>query len=164
MTGATVGAGAVRLREVTREDLPVLFDFHRDPEAIRMAAFTAEDPGDREAFDARWERILDDDAVLKRTVLYGGRVAGNVMSFEQFGDPSVGYWIGREHWGRGVATRALAAFLELVPDRPLYARAAKDNTGSLRVLEKCGFTVSGEERGYASARGTEIDELVLVLR
>ncbi|QKV91850.1 GNAT family N-acetyltransferase [Streptomyces sp. NA02950] len=158
MTGPTV-----QLRKVTREDLPVFFDYHRDAEAVRMAAFTAEDPGDREAFDAQWERILGNDAVVKRTVLYDGRVAGNVMSFEQFGEPSVGYWIGREHWGKGVATRALAAFLELVPDRPLYARVAKDNAGSIRVLEKCGFTVTGEERGYATARGTHIDELVLVL-
>ncbi|MBL1100845.1 GNAT family N-acetyltransferase [Streptomyces coffeae] len=153
----------VQLREVRPDDLPVFFDHHRDAEAVRMAAFTVEDPGDREAFDAQWERILGDDAVVNRTVLYGGRVAGNVMSFEQFGEPSVGYWIGREHWGKGVATRALTAFLELVPDRPLYARIAKDNTGSLRVLEKCGFTVAREERGYASARGREIDELVLVL-
>lgn len=160
----TTSRADVQLREVTRDDLAVFFDYHRDAEANRMAAFTSEVPGDRGAFDAQWDRILGDNAMVKRTVLYDGRVAGNVLSFEQFGEPSVGYWIGREHWGKGVATRALTAFLEVVTVRPLYARIAKDNVGSLRVLEKCGFTVAGEERGFAAARGTEIDELVLVLR
>jgi len=153
----------VRLRAVDRNDLAVFFDYHRDAEANRMAAFTAEDPDDRVAFDQRWDRILGDDTVVKRTVLYDGRVAGNVLGFEQYGDPSVGYWIGREHWGKGIATRALAAFLEEVPLRPLYARVAADNAGSLRVLEKCGFRVTREERAFAAARGREIGELVLIL-
>ncbi|MFI0815244.1 GNAT family N-acetyltransferase [Streptomyces sp. NPDC021098] len=153
----------VRLRAVDRDDLPVFFDYHRDAEANRMAAFTAEDPDDRGAFDARWDRILGDDAVVKRTVLYDGRVAGNVLGFEQYGDPSVGYWIGREHWGKGIATRALAAFLEEVPTRPLHARVAVDNAGSLRVLEKCGFRMVREELAFAVARGREIGELVMVL-
>ncbi len=74
------------------------------------------------------------------------------------------YWIGREHWGTGIATRALAAFLAVQPVRPIRARAAKDNVASLRVLEKCGFQVTGEERGFANARGAEIAELVLELR
>ncbi|WP_055549137.1 GNAT family N-acetyltransferase [Streptomyces sp. NBRC 110028] len=154
----------VRLRAVDRDDLAVFFDYHRDEEANRMAAFTAEAPDDRKAFDERWDRILGDDTVVKRTVLYDGRVAGNVLGFEQYGDPSVGYWIGREHWGKGIATSALAAFLEEVPMRPLYARIAADNAGSRRVLEKCGFRVAREERAFAVARGREIGELVLVLR
>ncbi|MGW2329639.1 GNAT family N-acetyltransferase [Streptomyces sp. NPDC001700] len=153
----------VRLRAVNRDDLAVFFDYHRDAEASRMAAFTADNPDDRSAFDERWDRILGDDTVVKRTVLYDGRVAGNVLGFAQYGDPSVGYWIGREHWGKGIATRALAAFLEEMPLRPLYARVAADNAGSLRVLEKCGFRVTREERAYAAARGQEIGELVLIL-
>lgn len=47
--------------------------------------------------------------------------------------------------------------------RPLHARAAADNAGSVRVLEKCGFTVTGTDRGYANARGAEIDEVLLTL-
>ncbi|MFD7505864.1 GNAT family N-acetyltransferase [Streptomyces sp. NPDC059850] len=153
----------VRLRAVDRDDLAVFFDYHRDTEAIRMAAFTAENPDDRSAFDERWDRILGDDTVVKRTVLYDGQVAGNVLGFAQYGDPSVGYWIGREHWGKGIATHALTAFLEEMPTRPLYARVAADNAGSLRVLEKCGFRVAREERAFAAARGQEIGELVLIL-
>ena len=85
------------------------------------------------------------------------------MKFEQDGKPEVTYWIGREFWGKGIATKALAEFLGHVPVRPLYARAAKDNVASIRVLTKCGFCVTGEERGFANAQGAEIQELVLEL-
>jgi RimJ/RimL family protein N-acetyltransferase len=86
-----------------------------------------------------------------------------VLSIEQFGEREVSYWIGKEYWGRGIATKALTLFLEELKVRPLYARAAKDNVASLRVLAKCGFKVVGEDRGYANARGAEIEEYVLKL-
>jgi RimJ/RimL family protein N-acetyltransferase len=49
----------------------------------------------------------------------------------------VTYWLGRDFWGRGLATQALNRMLHLVVDRPILARAATDNIGSLRVLQKC---------------------------
>ncbi|HEU5107967.1 MAG TPA: GNAT family N-acetyltransferase [Micromonosporaceae bacterium] len=156
-------AAEVRLREVTEADLAEFFLNQLDPDANRMAAFTAPDPADHEAFSAHWARLLADDAVTVRTVLVDGRVAGNVLLFPHAGQPEVGYWLGRRFWGRGVATRALSQFLELIPTRPLYARAAKDNAASVRVLAKCGFAVVGEGRGYANARRTEVEEYVLRL-
>lgn len=91
------------------------------------------------------------------------QIDGHIVSFEQFGQPAVSYWLGQEYWGKGLATAALAAFLEELEVRPLYARAAKDNIASIRVLEKCGFTVIGEEKGFANARGKEIKEFILKL-
>ncbi|MCB0242704.1 MAG: GNAT family N-acetyltransferase, partial [Anaerolineae bacterium] len=73
------------------------------------------------------------------------------------------YWLGREYWGKGIATRALAAFLEIITVRPLYARAAQDNIGSLMVLAKCGFVICGKDKGFATARGGETEEYVLRL-
>lgn len=70
------------------------------------------------------------------------------------------YWLGRGYWGKGIATRALSAFLERSQIRPLYARAAKDNIGSIRVLEKCGFKTTGEDNGH----GAEVEEIILILR
>jgi RimJ/RimL family protein N-acetyltransferase len=91
-------------------------------------------------------------------------VAGSVSTYEDAGRREVTYWIGKEYWGKGIATRALAAYLEqVVTMRPLYARAAKDNTASLRVLEKCGFSIIGEGKGFANARGAEIEEFMLSL-
>lgn len=73
------------------------------------------------------------------------------------------YWLGREYWGRGFATVALHELLRMVAQRPMYARAAKDNVASIRVLEKCGFQLCGEERAFANARNGEIDEVVMRL-
>jgi RimJ/RimL family protein N-acetyltransferase len=152
--------GEVLLRDVVADDLPVLFDDQLDPEAARMAAFT---PRDRESFMAHWAGILGDETVIGKTVVVDGVVAGNVVSFEQSGDRLVGYWIGKRHWGKGIATGALSQFLDLVTTRPLFARFAKHNVASIRVLEKCGFAVSGEEVADAGARGPRVDEFILKL-
>ena len=152
----------VKLREVRDDDLPIFFENNRDPEAVRMAAFTSKDPDDRAAFDAHWARIRAADDVLNRTIEVDHRVAGSVSSYVMDGNTEVTYWLGREFWGRGLATAALAAFLREQTVRPLYARAAKDNAGSLRVLQKCGFTIIGEDKGYANGRGEEIEEFVLM--
>jgi RimJ/RimL family protein N-acetyltransferase len=150
----------VLLRAVIEADLPVFFEQQQDPEANAMAAFPARD---QEAFMAHWTRILAEASVTTRTILRGGEVAGNVVSFDHDGQRQVGYWIGRRHWGKGVATRALSDFLAQVPTRPLYAHVAKHNVASIRVLEKCGFTVCGEDKAASSTDGEEVEELIFSL-
>ena len=131
----------VHLRAVEPSDLPIFFEHQRDPVALVMAGM----PGrEREPFDEHWARILADDSGLIRTVVVDGEVAGNVLSFDRDGRREVGYWLGRNHWGRGVATAALVEFLGEEEARPLYAGVVPANGGSLRVLEKCGFAVCGE--------------------
>jgi RimJ/RimL family protein N-acetyltransferase len=139
----------VELREVKAADLPVLFEHQADPVATELAAFPSRE---REAFTAHWERILADETVIARTVVADGRVVGNVLSFERDGEREVGYWIGREFWGGGIATAALAAFLEVDNARPLHAGVARHNVGSLRVLEKCGFAVCGHDGDHVILR------------
>lgn len=154
----------VVLREVQDTDLPVFFDQSNDPAGIRMAAFTAEDPSDSTAFHAHWARIRQDPAVVVRTVVDAdGEILGNVGVFGPPEEREVTYWIGRKYWGRGAATATLRAMLSATPERPLHARVAADNLGSVRVLEKCGFAVTGQERDYAPGRGEEVDELLLTL-
>jgi RimJ/RimL family protein N-acetyltransferase len=154
----------VLLRDVTEADLPIFFEQQLDPAANRMAAFTAKDPADREAFTAKWTKILGDDTV-KKAILVNRQVAGSVSSFVApwSGQLEVTYWLGREYWGRGIATKALTEFLGHLKARPVYARAAKDNIASIRVLAKCGFTISGHDKGFANARGEEVEEVVLRL-
>ena len=98
----------VRLRDVAEADLPIFFEHQLDPEATQMAAFPARD---RDAFMAHWAKILADESGGKQTILVDGQVAGNVVSWGEPGERHVGYWIGRHYWGRGVATRALTAYL-----------------------------------------------------
>jgi RimJ/RimL family protein N-acetyltransferase len=154
------------LREVEQDDLPTFFGQQLDPEAIRMAAFTVADPSDREAFDAKWRRILASEETTTRTIVVDDEVAGSVSKYRDpdLPGPEVTYWLGREFWGKGVATLALAGFVEVVTERPLYGRCAADNVGSRRVLEKCGFVFVREDRGFSNARGEEIAEVVLELR
>ena len=156
----------MELRPVLPSDLDVLFEFQLDPEANRMAAFSAADPSDREAYIAKWTRILAESSLPVRAIVVDGEIVGSIFCWtdETLGIPEVSYWIGRKHWGRGIATQALALLLDEVTERPLLGRAARDNVASLRVLEKCGFRVVGEGRGFANARGEEVDELILELR
>jgi RimJ/RimL family protein N-acetyltransferase len=153
----------VSIRDVTAGDLEVFWEQQQDDVANRMAAFTVEDPSDRAAFDDRWRRIMSDDTAIKKVILLDGQVVGGVFCHRWFGEPEVAYGIDRAIWGRGIASRALALLLEQVSERPLHARAAADNLGSIRVLEKCGFRRIGSEMSFANARGQEIEEAIFVL-
>jgi RimJ/RimL family protein N-acetyltransferase len=159
----TSTAPEVRLRAVEPDDVSYFLIQQSDAEAIWLAAFATAEPPAPEAFAEKWARILADPANRNRTVVADGQIAGYVSSFPQMGQPSVSYWIGRAWWGRGVATSALAAFLAELDERPLFARVVKDNFGSLRVLEKNGFRICGEDGGFAPARGADVDEWILTL-
>lgn len=124
-----------------------------------MAAFPARS---RPAFDAHWTRMLSDPAVIKQAIVHRGHVVGNIVCWDRDGQRHVGYWIGREPWGRGIATRALAALLRAVDHRPLYARVARHNVASIRVLEKCGFGVVREDV-FTEVEGVVVHELLLRL-
>ena len=153
----------VSLREVADGDLPIFFEHQRDPQGVYMAAFTVKDPNDRAAFDAHWRWILAEPTILTRTIEVDGQPAGYMSSYVGDVWREVTYWLGRDYWGRGIASAALRAFLLLDTHRPLHGRAAADNIPSLRVMEKCGFVRIGTDRGYANARRAEIEEVLLEL-
>jgi RimJ/RimL family protein N-acetyltransferase len=144
------------LREVVESDLPILYEYECDREAAAMAAFP---PRAHDAFMAHWAKTLANASALTWTVVSDGRVAGNIGCWEDGGRRFVGYWIGREFWGRGLATQALAELLDVVDARPLHAHVAKGNAASIRVLEKCGFV---EVAAHTGDDGVE--ELLLELR
>ncbi len=150
----------VSLRSVEDRDVEVFFEHQADPLAVEMAAFPARD---EEQFAAHWAKIRADDSLVVRTIVADGVVAGNIGSWPDDGQQLLGYWIGREHWGRGVATQALALLAREVPVRPLYAHVAAHNVGSIRVLEKCGFRRDRAEEAKAPGPDDGIQELVFVL-
>ncbi|MGQ0601311.1 MAG: GNAT family N-acetyltransferase [Anaerolineales bacterium] len=134
----------VQLRDVQEDDIPIFFEYEQDPVANQMAAFPARE---RPAFVSHWAKITSDATVIAKAILFDGQVAGSIVSWEQSGEREVGYWIGKPYWGKGIATRALSKFLEYEKTRPLYAYVVKHNRASVRVLEKCGFRLSGETAG-----------------
>jgi RimJ/RimL family protein N-acetyltransferase len=148
------------LRNVEPGDLDAFFEHQSDPEAAAMAVFPVRD---REAFDAHWGRVLADDSVFKATIVDDGAVAGNIGCWTHDGRLLVGYWLGREFWGRGLATAALAELAEAIPDRPLHAWVATSNAGSIRVLEKCGFVEVERHAEHDEHAGGVIEEILFRL-
>jgi RimJ/RimL family protein N-acetyltransferase len=150
-----MGQPAVSLRDVTESDIEVFYEHQSDPVATKMAAFPARS---KEAHTAHWHKVLADDDAISRTIVFDGQVAGNIGSWKRDGIQMLGYWIGRDLWGKGIATSALSQLLAEFRTRPIYAHVAVDNIASKRVLEKCNFRVVDrreEEDG--------VEEEVLVL-
>ncbi len=128
----------VLLRDIEPDDLPIFFEHQRDPVAVAMVVFRSREKAE---FDAHWAKILADNSSLKKTIVADGQVAGHIASFGRDGKREVGYWIDRLLWGRAIMSQALPAFLRLEQQRPLYAGVAPHNIASIRVLQKCGFTL-----------------------
>jgi RimJ/RimL family protein N-acetyltransferase len=76
----------------------------------------------------------------------------------------IGYWLGEEFWGRGIATDALIA----VTDHAfanydicrIFAHVFEWNNASARVLEKAGYTLEGRLRKSVTKDGQTIDQLM----
>lgn len=160
MTGVHDVSPTVVLRSVEDRDLDVFFDHQADPQAVEMAAFPARD---KDQFAAHWAKLRADDSLVVRTIVADGVVAGNIGCWPQDGQRLLGYWVGRDFWGRGVATKAVALLVDEVPIRPLYAHVAVHNVGSIRVLEKCGFRRDRMQEAQEPAPEDGIKEFIFVL-
>jgi RimJ/RimL family protein N-acetyltransferase len=143
----------LRLRDVEASDLALFFEHQRDPVAVAMVAFRSRDAAE---FAQHWANLLADTSKLKKTIVVDGQVVGNIGSWLADGKREIGYWIDRAFWGRGIATEALSAFLRSEKTRPLYAGVAKHNAASIRVLQKCGFTLLGFEAAANEADATHV--------
>ena len=155
---------AVRLRPLDIPDLPALYVFQCDPESNEMAGTK---PRTQEAFFAAWERNLSDPDIMSRVIEiqtpHGLAIAGSISRFQADGHDAVGYWLGRDYWGKGIASHALHLFLAEDSRRPLHATAATSNSSSRRILEKCGFRCINVRQGEETDRflACEIADYVL---
>jgi [ribosomal protein S5]-alanine N-acetyltransferase len=151
------------LRPTEIDDLEWFFQFQLDKEAIQLAAFTPKDPTDKPAYLTKYSKLLDEPTVNMRTILFDNKIVGSISKFEIDGDAEITYWIDKHFWGKGVTTTALKNFLTIENMRPIFGRVAFDNYGSQRVLEKCGFVKIAKDKGFANARGREIEEFIYKL-
>jgi RimJ/RimL family protein N-acetyltransferase len=149
---------SLRLRRLIDADLDMVFEWERDPLAVQLAAFTRDDPSDRDAFDAHYRRTRNDESNIRLAVEMDGCLVGTVASFTVEGDREVSYWIDPARWGVGLATSALASLLAVDTTRPLFARVAVHNVGSAKVLDRAGFVRIGAETSYANGVGRHITE------
>lgn len=155
--------GHIELRDLDDDDLDAIFEMMRDPESVAMAAFTAADPDDRDAFDAWIARERAAPGVSCFVVTENGGFAGTSAAFTIDGDREVSFWLARHAWGRGIATEALRLLISREPERPLFARAASHNARSIAVLTGSGFTEVSRNVAFAPGRGMDIEEIVFTL-
>jgi RimJ/RimL family protein N-acetyltransferase len=153
----------IKLRRTEIADLENLFQFQLDKEGGYLAAFMPKDPTDKQAYLSKYTKLLGDKTVNNQTITVKGAIVGNVAKFIMHGDTEITYWIDRNFWGQGIATRALQKFLSIESARPIFGRVAFDNFGSQKVLEKCGFVKIGTDIGFANARQAEIEEFIYKL-
>jgi RimJ/RimL family protein N-acetyltransferase len=151
------------LRKTEVDDLEILFKFQLDKEAINLAAFTPKDPTDKSAYLSKYTKLLSEPTVNNQTIIIDNIIVGSIAKFEIDGEAEVTYWIDKNYWGKGIATKALKKFLTIEIVRPIYGRVAFDNYGSQKVLEKSGFIKVGKDKGFANARQTEIEEFIYKL-
>lgn len=147
----------VRLRDVVEADLETFLEQEHDEEAARRSKFV---PRERDRFMTHWKtQILGRTDVFVQAILADGSLAGNAIAWtEDDGRRFLGYWLGREFWGRGIGTAALRLFLAAEHVRPLYADPVVENVGSVKLLEKLGFERSG------LVQHGENEHVLLVLR
>jgi len=150
----------IKLRPTKVADLDILYQFQIDDEACHLAAFTSKESADKDAYLAKYTRLLNDPTVNNQTIFADTVIAGSIAKFVMEDDAEITYWIDKAFWGKGVATTALKDFLKIETTRPIFGRVAFDNTGSQKVLEKCGFLKIGSDKGFANARQTEIEEFI----
>jgi len=116
-------------------------------------------PAEAEAFRQSLGKAQSHDSLLQIETREGeliGAVGASLDDGELF--PEIGYWIARDHWGRGYATEAAGAIRDwarrMFGVRAVIAGHFTDNAASGRVLEKCGFLYTGEVRQrFSLARG-----------
>ncbi|WFB69217.1 GNAT family N-acetyltransferase [Chryseobacterium sp. WX] len=150
----------IKLRPTVVEDLETLFQFQLDYEANHLAAFTSKDSTNKEAYIAKFTKLLTDPTINNQTIIAGTVIVGSIAKFIMEDDVEITYWIDKNFWGKGIATTALKDFLTIETTRPIFGRVAFDNLGSQKVLEKCGFIKIGTDKGFANARQTEIEEFI----
>jgi RimJ/RimL family protein N-acetyltransferase len=107
-------------------------------------------------FDAHMAKIMASSENRLLVIIRDSRLVGTIGSYISDGATEAS-------WGQGIATEALRLLLAEIADRPIRARAASDNAGSLQVLRKAGFRPIGTELSFASGRAAEIEETILEL-
>jgi RimJ/RimL family protein N-acetyltransferase len=135
---------AIYARYASDRDVTRLLSWPRHESVDATRAFL-------EFSDAEWARWPAGPYLVESRadeVLLGGTGLG----FEALDLASTGYVFARDAWGKGYATEALGAIVEIargVGVVRLYALCHVDNHASARVLEKCGFTREGILRRHS---------------
>ena len=148
---------SISIRPLRFSDAPDLYENVKDKEIVTWTVSIPHPyPKDgalkfirKAGYNIRKRKSYTFGIVLKET----GTVIGVVelMTFDwKNKNAEIGYWLGKKHWGEGLMTEAVRLILNFgfgnLRLHRIYARLFEENTGSARVLEKCGFNLEGRMR------------------
>ena len=96
--------------------------------------------------DTTWAIVLKESGEAIGAMGYGPSCDCDLPARE--GEPLIGYWVGKPYWSQGICTEALKLMIEHIKEttdiKSLISGHFIDNPASGRVMEKCGFTATGE--------------------
>ena len=165
----TIPGRVCRLRSWLGSDAESLVPLANDPYVARYLAAAFPQPYARSDADA-WIRSQGQaETAGQFAIEVDGKLAGGIGfqfgSGERHGTASLGYWLGRRYWGRGIMSEAVDiavawAFAQFRLRR-IWANVMEPNVASARILEKAGFALEGRMRAAISdRRGIIHDELI----
>lgn len=154
------------LRAFTEEDIEAVVPLLNDAEVARYLSSKIPFPYTQE--DARWWVSTGSKEGINKAIEVDGNFAGVIGAapgaFEYERSAEVGYWLGKEYWGCGIATSALGQLTHLVFSTTdivrLYAPVFAPNVASARVLEKCGYSRESIQKSAIYKHGKLFDAYV----
>lgn len=169
--GAPLDTAHLRLRRLVAADAPPMARLLADGEVARFTAnipFPYQ-PQYAELFVAKAaeESALGHMLVFAVEDRLAGQLIGVVAANLAVGTAELGYWFGRDSWGRGHATEAVRRALRVLFDNcgigRVWAATMPENAASRRVLEKAGFRFDHRRPTEMPARGRTADLDIFVL-
>jgi RimJ/RimL family protein N-acetyltransferase len=154
----TIKTERLLLRPPEPADLPVITGLLDDLPVSRMLARVPH-PYRLEHAEGWFARVNNGPNASERVfaVCLDGRPVGMVGFQDRDGEPTLGYWLGRPYWGRGLMSEAVQAavgwFFENRQEAMLYSGAFEENVASLRIQEKTGFEITGSAQLECVATG-----------
>ncbi|MEE8457255.1 MAG: GNAT family N-acetyltransferase [Acidimicrobiia bacterium] len=124
-------------------------------------------PYTTEAAEEWLEIATSSDPPLQYAIYVSDEFAGGLgavlLNAENTGVAEIGWWLGPEHWGRGIATAAAKALIDEMFDNRglmrLWAPVMRPNKGSARVAEKAGMVLEGVAPSQYVKHGVRYDQL-----
>lgn len=147
-------SGRIILRHWREEDAESLFKYASDPDVGPRAGWEPHRSQEeslgiiRNVFDndTTWAIVLRETGEPVGAIGYGPSCECGLPARE--GEPTVGYWVAKPYWNKGICTEALRLMINGIRTHDsissLISGHFTDNPASGRVMEKCGFVPTGE--------------------
>lgn len=156
----------VNLRTYKDEDIAKLIRYLNDPVTTRH--LTSAIPQPYTQSDAEYWVRHQSREIGAQAIEWEGQLVGDISvvtgNFEKAYCAEIGYWLGREFWGRGIATEVLTLVSQYLLTHTAVVRITAQvfvgNTASCRVLEKCGFIQEARLHQAAFKNGCHHDVLL----